>query len=63
MINLDQELADSMQERNIDLGKDYGLINGGKISKGIKTKLIRNLLMMNLCMIKEVIEEIQKRFI
>ena len=28
-----------MQERNFDLGKAYELINGGKISKGIKKEI------------------------
>ncbi len=35
MINLIEELADLMQERNVDLSKGYALING-KISRGIK---------------------------
>ena len=36
MINLIEEFADLMEERNVDLAKAYELINGGKISKGIK---------------------------
>ena len=32
-------LADLMQERSVDLGKAYELINGGKISKGIKKEI------------------------
>ena len=39
MINLIEELADLMQERSVDLGKAYELINGGKISKGIKKEI------------------------
>ena len=34
MINLIEELADLMEERNVDLAKAYELVNGGKISKG-----------------------------
>ena len=43
MINLIEELADLMQERSVDLGKAYELINGGKISKELKKKLIGKL--------------------
>ena len=39
MINLIEELADLMEERNVDLAKAYELINGGKISKGIKKEI------------------------
>ena len=39
MINLVVELAELMQERNVDLPKAYELINGGKISKGIKNEI------------------------
>ena len=39
MINLVVELAELMQERNVDLPKAYKLINGGKISKGIKNEI------------------------
>ena len=39
MINLIEELADLMQERSVDLGKAYELINGGKISKGLKKEI------------------------
>ena len=39
MINLIEELADLMEERNVDLAKAYELINGGKISKGIKNEI------------------------
>ena len=40
MINLIEELADLMEKRSVDLGKAYELINGGKISKGIKKEII-----------------------
>ena len=40
MINLIEELADLMQERSVDLGKAYELINGGKYQKELKKKLI-----------------------
>ena len=33
MINLVVELADLMEERNVDLAKAYELINGGKYQK------------------------------
>ena len=39
MINLIEELADLMKERNVDLAKAYELIKGGKISKGIKKEI------------------------
>ena len=39
MINIIEELADLMEERSLDLGKAYELINGGKISKGIKNEI------------------------
>ena len=39
MINLVVELAELMQERNVDLPKAYELINGGKISKGTKKEI------------------------
>ena len=39
MINLIEELAGLMEERSVDLGKAYELINGGKISKGIKKEI------------------------
>ena len=39
MINLIVELAELMQEINVDLPKAYELINGGKISKGIKNEI------------------------
>ena len=39
MTDLIDELADLMQERNVDLAKAYELINGGKISKGIKKEI------------------------
>ena len=38
MIDIINELADLMKERNVDLAKAYELINGGKISKGIKKR-------------------------
>ena len=39
MINLVVELADLMEERNVDLAKAYELVNGGKISKGTKKEI------------------------
>ena len=39
MMNLVVELAELMQERNVDFSKAYELINGGKISKGIKNEI------------------------
>ena len=39
MTDIIDELADLMKERNIDLAKAYELINGGKISKGIKKEI------------------------
>ena len=39
MTDIIDELADLMKERNVDLAKAYELINGGKISKGIKKEI------------------------
>ena len=34
MTDIIDELADLIEERNVDLAKAYELVNGGKISKG-----------------------------
>ena len=39
MTDIIDELAYLMEERNVDLAKAYELINGGKISKGIKKEI------------------------
>ena len=39
IIDLVEELADLMEERNVDLAKAYELVNGGKISKGTKKEI------------------------
>jgi len=39
MIDIIDELADLIEERNVDLAKALELFNGGKISKGTKKEI------------------------